>query len=476
MTRWSSSTGRLQGGVLVLAFVFVSACGIARGAQQPPPSFADLVKKVSPGVVNIIANKLIKAPEPDQMPFGSDDPYREFFERFFGTPMPNDYHLGALGSGFVIDAAGLILTNNHVVEDSADLKVRLANDREYQASIVGRDPKTDTALIRIEAEDPLTPLPLGDSEVLEVGDWVVAIGNPFGLGNTVTSGIVSAKYRRIGIGDYDNFIQTDAAINPGNSGGPLLNTRGEVVGINSIIFSESAGSVGIGFAIPINMVKALLPQLRQGKVRRPFLGVMIQNVTPALEERLQLGTDSGALVSDVIAGSPADKAGVQRGDVIVSFDGKPVVNSHDLPLIVGATPVDHKVDLEVLRRGRRTPLTVMTREMVEENGVAEGAQAVEITPGVGLTLQALTPELAAEYALPRNQGLLVVLVDPEGAAAGAGLQPGDIIVEVEQEPVDNVEDFRSSLRRHADQHTLLLLVDRDGNTIFVTIPLALPPS
>ncbi len=476
MTRWRSSAGRLQGVVLALIFVCVSACGTARGAQNQPESFAGLVKKASPGVVNIIANKVIKAPAPDEMPFGSGDPYREFFERFFGTPMPYDYQLGALGSGFVIDPAGLILTNNHVVEDSTDLKVRLADDREYPASIVGRDPKTDTALIRIEAEDPLTPLPLGDSEILEVGDWVVAIGNPFGLGNTVTSGIVSAKYRQIGIGDYDNFIQTDAAINPGNSGGPLLNTRGEVVGINSIIFSESAGSVGIGFAIPINMVKALLPQLRQGKVRRPFLGVLIQNVTPALDERLQLGTDSGALVSDVIAGSPADKAGVQRGDVIIAFDGKPVVNSHDLPLIVGATPINHKAELEVLRRGRKTPLTVVTREMVEENGAAEGVQAEAMDPWVGLTLQALTPALAAEYGLPRNQGLLVVQVDPGGAAAEAGLQPGDIIVEVEQEPAGDVEAFRSSLDRHADQHTLLLLVDRDGNTIFMTMPLAPPVS
>ena len=476
MTRRVPSFRRLNGALLALTLALASTVGIARGATNPPPSFAALVKKAAPGVVNIIANKLIKSPEPDQMPFGSDDPYREFFERFFGAPMPHSYRQGTLGSGFIIDTAGLILTNNHVVEDSTDLKVRLSDDREFRALIVGQDPKTDTALIRIEADGPLTALPLGDSEALEVGDWVVAIGNPFGLGNTVTSGIVSAKYRRIGIGDYDNFIQTDAPINPGNSGGPLLNMRGEVVGINSVIFTESAGSVGIGFAIPINMVEALLPQLRQGKVRRAFLGVMIQNVTPALKERLDLVVDSGALVSDVIDGSPAAKAGVQRDDVIVSFDDRPVVNSHDLPLIVGATPINRTVDIEVVRQRRKMTLTVVTREMAEETGDAEDVQTLEEDSGVGLTLQALTPTVAAEYGLGRSQGLLIHQVVPGGAAAEAGLQPGDIIVEVEQEPVTDVDAFRERLHRHADQKTLLLLVDREDNTIFITMPLAPPPS
>jgi serine protease Do len=470
------SLGRVHAAVLALSLVFVSACGTARGASAPPPSFAALVKKAAPGVVNIIADKLNKPPAPEQTPFGSDDPYREFFERFFGAPKPSDENQSTLASGFFIDADGLILTNNHVVEDSTQLKVRLADDREYRALIVGRDPKTDTALIRIQAESPMTPLPLGDSEALEVGDWVVAIGNPFGLGNTVTSGIVSAKYRQIGIGDYDNFIQTDAPINPGNSGGPLLNMRGEVVGINAVILTESAGSVGIGFAIPINMVKTLLPQLRQGRVRRAFLGVVIQNVTPALKERLALAMDTGALVSDVMDDSPAAKAGVQRGDVIVSFDGRPVVNSHDLPLIVGATPVDRMVDLAVMRRDRRLTLTVETREMIEEKAPVEEAQAIEEPPGLGLMVLALDPGIAHEYGLTRTAGVLVTQVSPGGAAADAGLLPGDIIIEVEQQPVADVQGFQRRVRQHAGQNTLLLLVDRDGSTLFMTMTMTTPPS
>ncbi len=268
-----------------------------------PGSFSQLAKSASPSVVNISTVKVIKGHGQGQgqapSPFGPNDPFKEFFDRFFKDQMPKGFKQQSLGTGVIIDKEGFILTNNHVVEQTDEIKVKLADEREFTAKIVGRDPKTDLALIRIESDSPLTPLPLGDSDKLEVGDWVVAIGNPFGLGNTVTAGIVSAKYRQIGAGSYDNFIQTDASINPGNSGGPLLNTAGEVIGINTAIFSRSGGSVGIGFAIPINMAKDLLPQLKKGKVVRGWLGVMIQKITPDLKEKLDLKDEKGALVADV---------------------------------------------------------------------------------------------------------------------------------------------------------------------------------
>ncbi|MGD8765366.1 MAG: trypsin-like peptidase domain-containing protein, partial [Desulfobacteraceae bacterium] len=257
-------------------------------ATEIPGSFSRLVKKASPSVVNISAVRVIKAPEQSPFPFGSDDPLKEFFEKFFREQMPREFKQNSVGTGFIIDKDGHILTNNHVVEQTTEIKVKLMDNREYSAKIIGRDPLTDMALIHITSDQPLEPLALGDSDKVDVGDWVIAIGNPYGLGNTVTAGIVSAKYRQIGAGVYDNFIQTDTPINPGNSGGPLLNMAGEVVGINTALFSETGGSVGIGFAIPINMAKDLLPQLRKGKIVRGWLGVMIQKITPELKAKLNL--------------------------------------------------------------------------------------------------------------------------------------------------------------------------------------------
>jgi serine protease Do len=255
--------------------------------QGAPDSFSHLAKEAKKSVVNISTVKIIKRGGGFRSPFGQDSPYHDFFERYFRDQVPRDFRQNSLGSGFIIDKDGFILTNNHVVEKTDEIKVKLANGKEFNAKIIGRDPKTDLALIRIETDESLTPLPLGNSEELEVGDWVVAIGNPFGLGHTVTAGIVSGKYRQIGAGAYDNFIQTDASINPGNSGGPLLNTQGKVVGINSAIYSGGGGNIGIGFAIPVNMAKDLLPQLKEGKVVRGWLGVMIQKITPELKEKLR---------------------------------------------------------------------------------------------------------------------------------------------------------------------------------------------
>ncbi|MBN2419995.1 MAG: trypsin-like peptidase domain-containing protein, partial [Deltaproteobacteria bacterium] len=309
----------------LVSFTLVFMAGTVCG-KDIPLSFSDLAEKVSPSVVNISVEKVTELGSQDMpfsSPFGENDPFRDFFERFFGDRLPRKFNQRGLGSGFIIDKDGYILTNNHVVEGAQKIVVTLSTDeKEYEAEVIGRDPKTDLALIRVDANLDVEPLSLGNSDDIKVGDWVVAIGSPFGLGHTVTAGIVSAKYRRIGIGAYDDFIQTDASINPGNSGGPLLSIEGKVIGINSAIFSQSGGNVGIGFAIPVNMVKDLLPQLKKGKVVRGWLGVVIQEITPDLKEMLGLEKNAGALVSDVSEDSPAADAGIKRGDVIISFDGK----------------------------------------------------------------------------------------------------------------------------------------------------------
>jgi serine protease Do len=342
----------------------------------------------------------------------------------------------------------------------------MSDDTEYEADIIGRDPKTDLALIKINAPKPLIPLKLGDSDSIRVGDWVVAIGNPFGLGNTVTAGIVSAKYRQIGGGSYDNFIQTDASINPGNSGGPLLDMEGNVIGVNSAIFSQSGGNIGIGFAIPINMAKQLLPQLREGKVRRSWLGVIVQNITLELKSKLGLGTDQGALVSDVVPGGPAERAGIKRGDVILQFDGTAIRNSPDLPFVVASTPIGKTVEVEVMRESQRMNLQVKTEEL---KGEFEEAPPGEVPPYLGMQVQEITPELARNYDLSRSSGIIVVEVADGSTAAEAGLIPGDIIVEIDKQPVANLETFNRLLTGFKEGHIILFLIDRDGTTIYVTL-------
>jgi serine protease Do len=382
--------------------------------------------------------------------------------------MPKDFKQRGLGTGFIIDKEGFILTNNHVVEDADEIKVKIVDDAEYSAKVVGRDPKTDLALIKIDPKSPLTPLPLGDSDRLEVGDWVVAIGNPFGLGNTVTAGIVSAKYRQLGAGAYDNFIQTDASINPGNSGGPLLNTAGEVIGINSAIFSQSGGSIGIGFAIPVNMAKDLLPQLKKGKVIRGWLGVMIQKITPELKDKLKLKDDRGALVADVTAGGPSDKAGIKRGDVIVSFDGKEVKESNDLPYMVASTPVGKVLTVEVLRSGERKSLQVKIGELEEEKEAGEvGEPGIE--PDLGMQVEQITPEIARYFGLSETSGVVVVQVADNSPAADAGVRPGDVILEIDQTHVRDLRQFNQKLKDYKPGDTILLLVKRQNATLFLTL-------
>ncbi len=433
-----------------------------------PASFAQLAKQASPAVVNVSTVRVINGGPQAPLPFGPDDPLRDFFERFFGDQMPKDYPQRGLGTGFIIDTEGFILTANHVVEGAEEILVTLADKRELSAKIVGRDSKTDLALIKIEAPSDITPLPLGDSAKLEIGEWVVAIGNPFGLGNTVTAGIVSAKYRQIGAGPYDNFIQTDASINPGNSGGPLLNTAGEVVGINSAIFSPGGGNIGIGFAIPINMAKDLLPQLKGGKVVRGWLGVAIQSISAELRDKLGLQDRKGALVADVTAGGPADKAGIQRGDVIVSFDGKEIRESSDLPYLVASTAIGKKVAVEVIRRGQKKSLAAKIGELQEGQEPEEVSKA---EPTLGLMVDEITPELAEELGLKDTSGVIVTQVDDGSPAAEAGLKPSDVILEVDQQPMANVRQFDRKIEGYKPGDTILLLVRRQAGTIFLTLKL-----
>jgi len=430
--------------------------------QGVPNSFADLAQQVSKAVVNIQTSKTVTGAA---MPRGLE-------EFFFGTPFGNPGSGGqrqrevpALGSGFVISEDGYIVTNNHVIEDVDSISVAFEDGRELEAEVVGRDPKTDIALIRVKSDDKLTALALGDSDVVRPGEWVVAIGNPYGLEHTVTAGIVSAKHRIIGQGSYDDFIQTDAAINPGNSGGPLINLSGEVIGINTAI-NPRANT--IGFAVPINMAKGILPQLKSaGKVTRGWLGVVIQTITPELADHLELDEDKGALVSRVMPEGPADDAGIERYDVIVEFNGKEIGEMNDLPRAVASTPVDTDVDVVVLRDGKRKKLTAKVGKMEETPTQLASARGGE--PGganaFGLRVQEITPDLAMRLGMDEEEGVLVTNVSPGSAAAEAGLRREDVILEVDKKAVKDVGSLDSTLADADDG--ALLLIRRGDATIFV---------
>jgi len=371
-----------------------------------------------------------------------------------------------VGSGFVISSDGYILTNNHVVDDANQIKIKLADGKEYDAKVVGRDPKTDLALLKADGVSGLHSLQLGDSDSLKVGNWVVAVGSPFGLEQTVTAGIVSAKGRVIGSGPYDNFIQTDASINPGNSGGPLLNTDGQVIGINTAIFSQSGGNVGIGFAIPVNMAKEIVPQLKEkGHVTRGWLVVGIQKITPELAKSFGLKDEKGALVSQVAKDGPADKAGIQSGDVIVEFDGKKVSDMNDLPRVVAATPVGKTVAVKVLRGGNVVDREVKIAEMEQKEEVASDTTRKPL----GMTVQNITPEIAQGLGLKSQTGVLVAGVVPGSPAANADIRSGDVIQQVNKKPVKDVEDFKQQIEKTKDQETILLLIQRGENTLFAAL-------
>jgi len=436
--------------------------------------FVEIAKRDTPAVVNISTTQFIKQrrpssrrrqPSPFDDFFGRDD----FWERFFGEVPERDLKQQSLGSGFIVDKEGYILTNNHVVGKADDIKVTLADGRSYDAVLKGTDPKTDIALIKIDAENHLPVAELGDSEALEVGEWVMAIGNPFGLKHTVTVGVVSAKGRTIGAGPYDDFIQTDASINPGNSGGPLINMKGQVVGINTAIIGQ-----GIGFAIPVNLARNIMDQLKEkGTVTRGWLGVQIQTVTRELAESLGLDEARGALIAGVFKGDPADEAGIEVGDVVVEFDGAPVESDRDLVSRVGNAVVGSTVAVKVVRNGKEMSFDVeLARRSDDEEAAADGDAADPIQPfKLGITVQDLTEELAERMRIEIDGGVLVTEVESGSAADKAGIQRGDIVVEVNREEVEKIDDFRAVLKKAKRDEKLLFLVQRgQGNRFIVVTP------
>jgi serine protease Do len=373
----------------------------------------------------------------------------------------------SLGSGFIIDKDGYIITNNHVVEGAQEIKVKLTDGREFSAKVMGKDPKTDLALIKISSLfKDLPVLALGDSDKIRVGDWVIAVGNPFGLEHTVTQGIISATGRVIGSGPYDNFLQTDAPINPGNSGGPLINVMGEVVGVNSAII---AGGQGIGFAIPSNMAKSVSAQLKEkGKVTRGWIGVSIQSVSPEIAKAFGLKEEKGALVAGVVAGSPAEAAGIKRGDIIVSFDGKEIKNSTDLPVRVAEAQLGRTVTVKVLREGKETDLSVKVSEMPEGKFAAlTGSRESSL----GVTVKDITPELRRQLGIREKSGVIVIDVASGSPAEDAGLRAGDVIKEVNRKPVKSVKDYETLIAKAREDEPLLLLIQRGNQAIFVAIPM-----
>lgn len=432
------------------------------------PSLSSIVSKVAPAVVNISTVRVVRGPGPVFKyffgPFEEGDPFKEFFERFFGDIPQREFRQKSLGSGFIISKDGYILTNNHVVEKATEIRVRLLNKEQFKAKVIGRDPKTDIALIKIKANHSLSAATLGDSDALRVGDWVIAIGNPFGLGHTVTVGIISAKERIIGAGPYDNFLQTDAAINPGNSGGPLVNLEGKVVGINTAIVAQAQG---IGFAIPINMAKYILPQLKErGKVMRGWLGVMIQEVTPEIAHALGLKEVKGALVADVTPGSPADKADIRRGDVIIEYNGKKIEEMNELPRLVANTPVGKSVPIKIWRNGKIKQLTVKVGELEEKVAKGERRYAPQ---DLGLKVEELTPYLAQRLGVKRTHGVIITYVVPGSPAHEAGLSRGDIILKINRHPIEDLNDYQEVINSAKPGDTLLFLIERREGTLFVAL-------
>jgi serine protease Do len=472
-------------GVLALT-VAMSAAPLQ--ARQAPESFADLSEKLLPAVVNISTTQTVeqeRIPEMPQFPPGS--PFEDFFKDFFDRQRPDmpPRKATSLGSGFIIDPGGFVVTNNHVIADADEITVILHDDTAYKAQVVGRDNKTDLALLKIEAKQKLPSVPFGDSDRMRVGDWVVAIGNPFGLGGTVTAGIISARARDINAGPYDDFLQTDASINRGNSGGPMFNMDGEVIGINTAIFSPSGGSIGIGFAIPANLAKAVIADLRKyGKTRRGWLGVRIQSLNEEIAESLGLKEPKGALIASVNEGGPAAQAGLKAGDVILRFDGKDVGEMRRLPRVVAETPINKKVEVQVWRDGKERTMHVTVGELADEEIAAEapaekpadrkpaaGAQKVD---SVGVTVAAIGPEQRERFELPEDaKGVVVVDVDANGPAAEKGIRPGDVIVEVSQEAVTSPGAVTDKIEaaRKAGRKSVLMLVENERGLRFVAVRL-----
>ena len=439
--------------------------------------FVSLAEKLMPATVNISTSTAPKRKMQQYHNFQGDERLREFFgddffERFFDQMPQGDTPSKSLGSGFIIDKEGYIITNNHVIEGADEIRVKLSDKEEFEATIVGKDKKTDIALIKIAPPPGLPVVTLGDSDSLKVGEWVMAIGNPFGLDQTVTVGIVSAKWRKLGMGPYEDFIQTDAAINQGNSGGPLFNTRGEVVGVNTAIFSTSGGNIGIGFATPINLAKSVVKQLKEkGRVVRGWLGVIVQTVTPDLAKSFGLDQKEGALVADIDAAGPAAAAGIRKGDIIVAFNGNPIKEMDQLPLLVAQTPVGSKGELTIIRDGKKISKAVEIGELKDEEGIAQADEGG--SDDIGMELSDITDALARRYDIEEAEGVLVTFVEPASPAAQAGVRPGDVITQVNRKDILNLEDYNKCLSdaRKQKKDKILLLIARGETSQFVVIDL-----
>ncbi|MCB1197600.1 MAG: DegQ family serine endoprotease [Deltaproteobacteria bacterium] len=445
-------------------------------------TFIEISKRADLGIVNIGTTKIMQG---QQNPFGNGNPFGDFFgddlfRHFFGNPggrgqqQPKEFKQQSLGSGFIISEDGYIVTNNHVIDQADEIKVTIGKDKEYIAKVVGTDPKTDVALIKIDAKEKLHALAMGDSDDLEVGEIVVAIGNPFGLSHTVTQGIVSAKERTIGFGPYDNFIQTDASINPGNSGGPLLNLKAEVVGINTAIHATGQG---IGFAIPINLAKNIIPQLEQdGAVTRGWLGVYIQPIEENMLESLGLSSVRGALVAKVQVDSPADKAGIEPGDVILKVDGKKITKSADLPKLIANIPVGEKTVITLMRNKKEKDLTVIVGKLEDDD-----AKKVQPDAGkkiekdkLGMIVSPLSDEDRKAFGLANDtQGLVIRSIEPGSPVQGRGIQVGDLIQELNQQKVPDLATYEKIMQKMDEKSTVMLkVIQKDGGRLFVIFPLS----
>jgi serine protease Do len=489
-------------GRLAAPFVIIVAAALASGsaeARPTPDGFADLAARLLPSVVNISTTQTLKSdrgrersgPEIPQFPPGS--PFEEFFRDFFehgmpkgGRPEAQPRKATSLGSGFIIDPAGYVVTNNHVIAEADEITVILHDDTNLKAEVVGRDTKTDIALLKVKTDKPLNAAVWGDSEAARVGDWVLAIGNPFGLGGSVTAGILSARQRDINSGPYDDFLQTDASINRGNSGGPMFNMDGQVIGINTAIYSPSGGSIGIGFAIPSNLAKAVVAELQNEpdhNVHRGWLGVRIQAVTDEIAESLGLDKAKGALIASVSDNGPAQSAGIQAGDVVLSFDGKEVSDMRRLPRLVAETPVGKTVPVTLWRKRQENVVQVTVGRLDENEQQQAGTQEspkrtakdeAGVVKTLGLTLSGLTADLKEKFSLAGDaKGVVVVDVAKDSPAAAKGVRPGDLIMEAAQEEVKSPREVSSKIEeaKKSGRKSILLLVERQGDLRFIALRL-----
>ncbi len=459
-----------KGVVFSFLFVLIFFSIVINSYSQPKlESLSTLVKQLSPSVVNISTTNITKSKSFKFDSPNQNEQFEKFFEKFFGENFPErEYRNKGLGSGFIISPDGYIITNNHVVKKADEIEVILQDGDKYKADVIGADPKTDLALLKIKPNKALPAVKLGDSTKLDIGDWVLAIGNPFGLGHTVTAGIVSAKGRSLGMGAYDDFIQTDAAINPGNSGGPLFNFKGEVVGVNTAII---AGGQGIGFAIPISMANRVVSQLKEsGKVVRGWLGVIVQQLSPEIVDSLGLKNEKGALVSDIAPDGPAEKAGIKRGDVIVKIDNIDIKEMQELPKTIASLKPGKITAVKLIRDGKEKLVKVKLGELPETGKVASAKEdEKESEDKLGLVVSDITPRIMNRLRLEDDKGVVVTKVISGSAASQSGLRSGDIIIELNKKEIKNLDDYNYFMKKYQKESNLLLLVKRSKRTMYVAL-------